>query len=218
MITRCAICKIPAQHLICKPCQTLINMPVHGCQFCAKPLPNNDKTVICSECRSQRPCFDGIVCAGIYQPPASEWVMGLKFSTQLHWARAMAELLSPLLDRLPHEWPLVAMPLHRRRLRHRGYNQAHELTRILAKKTDRKELRKLLYRAKYTAMQATLPENKRRANVRDAFAVKDNDVPKQVILVDDVLTTGQTLSAAANVLKKAGAETVYGAVFLRSEG
>lgn len=130
----------------------------------------------------------------------------------------MAELLSPKLDRLPRDWPLIAMPLHPRRLRHRGYNQAHELTRILAKKTDRLELRNLLQRAKYTAMQATLPEKKRRANVRDAFVVNGDDIPKEVILVDDVLTTGQTLSAAANVLKMAGVETVYGAVFLRSEG
>ncbi len=152
------------------------------------------------------------------RPPASDWVMGLKFSNQLHWSRAMAELLTPVLERLPRSWPLIAMPLHRRRLRHRGYNQAHEFTKILAKNTGRKELRNLLTRTKYTAMQATLPEKKRRANVRDAFVVNGNNVPKEVILVDDVLTTGQTLSAAANVLKKAGAETVYGVVFLRSEG
>jgi len=218
MITRCAICQIPAQKLICAGCRTLIKMPIYGCQYCAKPIANSDNTVICSECRSQQPSFDGIVCAGIYQPPASEWVMGLKFSKQLHWSRAMAELLTPMVNRLPHEWPLIAMPLHRRRLRHRGYNQAHELTKILAKKTGRIEVRNLLQRAKYTAMQATLPEKKRRANVRNAFAVRGDDIPKELILVDDVLTTGQTLSAAANALKKAGAETIYGAVFLRSEG
>jgi predicted amidophosphoribosyltransferase len=67
-------------------------------------------------------------------------------------------------------------------------------------------------------MQATLPEKQRRSNVRNAFEVLSDELPAAVIVVDDVLTTGQTLSAAAKALKIAGVQVVYGAVFLRASG
>ncbi len=219
-MNRCAICHCYANNLLCEGCRDLIQLPDFGCRSCAKPLPkpDNNDSLLCVECRQSQPAFDRILCAGIYQPPGSEWVMALKFSGQLHWARAMAELMTPRMAELPDHWPLVPMPLHTKRLQHRGYNQAHEIARQLSKNSPRSLLSDVLVRSKYTAMQATLPEKQRRSNVQKAFAVKGDHVPQSVILVDDVLTTGQTLSAAAQALKKAGAEQVYGAVFLRSGG
>lgn len=219
-MNRCAICHCHTKNLICDGCQNLIKPADFGCRCCAKPLPkpiNNDQP-LCAECRQSRPAFDYIVCAGIYHPPGSDWVMALKFSGHLHWARAMSELMAPAIAELPTDWPLIPMPLHRKRLKKRGYNQAQEITRLLAKKTGRPLLSDALIRTKYTAMQATLPEKQRRSNVRKAFAVNNSDLPKKVILVDDVLTTGQTLSAAAGELKQAGIDKVYGVVFLRSGG
>lgn len=219
-MNRCAICHCYADNLLCEGCQNLIQPPDYGCRRCDKPLakPDNNDSLLCAECRQTPPEFDGIVCAGIYQPPGSEWVMSLKFSGHLHWARAMAELMSPLIKKWPDDWPLIAMPLHPKRLKKRGYNQAREIARLLSKSGHRPLLPEGLERSKYTAMQATLPEHQRRANVRQAFTVHLAHVPKVVIVVDDVLTTGQTLSAAAKALKQAGVETVYGAVFLRSGG
>ncbi|MCX7544940.1 ComF family protein [Marinicella gelatinilytica] len=219
-MSRCVVCHCHTQTLLCKECQTLIKPPEYGCQQCAKPMPkaNHHGTLRCPDCRKAPPAFNHIKCAGIYQPPGSDWVMALKFSGHLHWARAMAELLQPVIKDIAVDWPLMAMPLHRRRLRTRGYNQAFEMTRLLAGFSGRQVLTNVLERNKYTAMQATLPEKQRRANVRDAFTVKHNDLPQSVLLVDDVLTTGQTLSAAAASLKKAGVDQVYGVVFLRSAG
>jgi len=220
-MNRCAICHCYADNLLCEGCRNLIRAPDYGCRCCAKPLPkpsNNDDSILCAECRQSQPAFDQIRCAGVYQPPGSEWVMALKFSGQLHWARAMAELMTPIIADWPVEWPLVAMPLHRKRLQKRGYNQAHEITRLLAHTCAREVLSDILLRTQHTAMQATLPEKQRRVNVRHAFTVNAHDLPATVILVDDVLTTGQTLSAAAHALKKAGVERVYGAIFLRSAG
>ncbi|KAA3638197.1 MAG: ComF family protein [Proteobacteria bacterium] len=219
-MNRCVICQCSAKKLLCTGCQTLIKAPQAGCRCCAKPLPklsdcNNSR--LCADCRKRLPVFDQIFCAGVYQSPGSNWVLALKFSGHLHWARAMAELMTPCLADVPLDWPLVAIPLHRKRLLKRGYNQAHEIARLLAQFSGRQALSDVIIRRKDTAMQATLPEKKRQANVRNAFAVVDRDLPPVVILVDDVLTTGQTLSAAAAVLKKAGVQQVYGVVFLRSD-
>ncbi len=218
---RCAICYCYSTGLLCGGCRQLIKPPDYGCKSCAKPLPRPkqaDTHLLCPECRHAQPAFDGIVCAGIYQAPGRQWVMALKFSNQLHWARTMAELMAPVIDCLPADWPLIAMPLHPKRLRQRGYNQAYEVARQLSQLCNRPLLSRLLIRSKYTAMQATLPEKQRRANVRGAFEVTDDAIPSRLILVDDVLTTGQTLSAAAATLKQAGVKTVFGAVFLRASG
>lgn len=217
---RCAVCHCYSEELLCNGCRNLIKPTADGCQVCDKPLVSVQKqseSQLCRDCRKQRPAFDRIYCAGVYQPPGSDWVMALKFSNHLHWARAMAELMVPTMTQLPAEWPLIPMPLHPKRLKKRGYNQAHEISRFIAQFTNRRILSDLLTRTKYTAMQATLPEKKRRANVRQAFTVNGHELPETVILVDDVLTTGQTLSAAAAILKKAGVNQVYGVVFLRSD-
>ncbi|MFV0542232.1 MAG: ComF family protein [Marinicella pacifica] len=218
---RCAICHCYSKNLLCNGCRPLIQPPDFGCRCCAKPLPKPkqaDESLLCADCRAVQPAFDGICCAGVYQPPGRQWVMALKFSNQLHWARIMAELMGPLIQQMPTDWPLIAMPLHPKRLRHRGYNQAREIARQLSKLCERPLISKVLIRTKYTAMQATLPEKQRRSNVRNAFEVLSDELPAAVIVVDDVLTTGQTLSAAAKALKIAGVQVVYGAVFLRASG
>lgn len=220
-MNRCVVCHCHAEKLLCRGCQQLIQAPAAGCHVCAKPLTEINQPVdnrLCADCRKERPAFDGIACAGVYQPPGSEWVIALKFSGQLHWARAMAELMSPVITDWPLGWPLLAMPLHRKRLQKRGFNQAHEITRLMAQASGRRVLSDCLERSQYTAMQATLPEKKRRDNVRHAFTVNGSVLPEALILVDDVLTTGQTLSSAAATLKKAGVKHVWGAVFLRSAG
>jgi len=217
---RCAVCQCYSEKLLCSGCRDLIKPTADACQICDKPLVSVQKQSerrLCRDCRKQRPAFDRIYCAGVYQTPGSDWVMALKFSNQLHWARAMAELMVPTMAQLPAAWPLIPMPLHRQRLKRRGYNQAHEICRFIAQFSKRTQLSDILMRTKYTAMQATLPEKQRRANVRQAFTVNGHVIPEAVILVDDVLTTGQTLSAAAAVLKKAGVEQVHGVVFLRSD-
>lgn len=216
---RCAICRCYANNLLCVGCQSLVQQPQYGCTICDKPLPkaeHKSDTLLCADCRQQKPVYDRVRCAGIYQPPASDWVLALKFSGQLHWARAMAELMSPVIADLPQNWPLIAMPLHPGRLRQRGFNQAYEIGRLISQISGRSKRTDVLIRSQVTAMQATLPEKKRRSNVRNAFSVETQNLPESLILIDDVLTTGHTLSAAAAVLKKAGVKQVYGAVFLRA--
>ncbi len=108
------------------------------------------------------------------------------------------------------------MPLHPERLRERGFNQAVELSRPIAKYFDIPLNIDTCTRIKNTPAQATLPWNARKENIRKAFTCCDNFVGQKIAIVDDVMTTGATLNELARVLRKQGAEEVYGWVIARS--
>lgn len=211
---RCAVCQIHSMVSLCDSCQTLIQAPKNPCQVCAKPL--NQADGICGECRSDSPAFSHTLCAAVYEPPVSLWVQQLKFGDRLDRAKIMAEALMPLIDSTDKNIPIIPLPLHTKRLRSRGYNQAYEIAKIIAKKQKRPLLSEVLVRVKNTAMQAELHEKQRAANVRAAFKVEKPIEYESVIVLDDVLTTGQTMRSVARCLKKAGVSDVIVAVFARS--
>lgn len=213
---RCAICQVHSHNSLCEGCQSLIQTPLNPCQICAKPL--NQSGGICGECRSNPPAFTHTICAAIYAPPASIWVQQLKFGGRMDRARIMAEALLEPISLIGHKVPIIPVPLHSSRLRNRGYNQAYEIAKIIAKHQNRKLLSEVIIRTKNTAMQAELHEKQRAANVRAAFKVVQAIDSAKVILLDDVMTTGQTLRSVANCLVKAGVQQVIVAVFARSGG
>ena len=129
-------------------------------------------------------------------------------------SRLFAELLQPKLKHMGQNYILMPVPLHVSRLRSRGYNQAYEIAKELAKLSARK-LDTSLKRSKNTAMQAQLSLKQRAKNVSKAFNVKEKFKFKSIILVDDVMTTGNTLNECAKTLLKAGAEDVQVLVFAR---
>ncbi len=213
---RCAVCQIHSTTSLCESCQSLIQAPLNPCQICAKPL--NQADGVCGECRSDPPAFLKTICAAVYEPPASLWVQQLKFGDRLDRARIMAEALLPLMESINHHVPIIPMPLHPSRLRTRGYNQAYEVARIITKKQNRPLLSDALVRIKNTAMQAELHEKQRAANVRAAFKIAQPIDYDAVIILDDVMTTGQTVRSVSKCLIKAGIEEVVVVVFARSGG
>lgn len=144
-----------------------------------------------------------------------------KFGGEAGWAGTFADLLlrdAMVQDALGAARWVVAMPLSRERLAQRGFNQAHELARRLAPaKTDAG----LALRVRDTAAQADLDHDGRQANVRRAFALEPARASSvrggHVLLVDDVMTTGASLFALAQVFREAGAAAVTGVVFARTE-
>ncbi len=213
---RCALCQIHSESMLCSGCQTLLHAPENPCTVCAKPL--NQAGGFCGECRSDPPAFSHTYCAAIYQPPVSTWVQQLKFGGRLDRARIMAEALLPLIDSIDACVPIIPVPLHKKRLKSRGYNQAHEIAEMIARQQNRQLLTDVLLRTKNTAMQAELHEKQRSANVRAAFKVTGGMDLKSVLVLDDVMTTGQTLRSIAKCLAKAGVEDVRTVVFARSGG
>ncbi len=213
---RCAVCYVHSEQSLCFGCQRLISPPQHPCLVCAKSLHQADE--ICGECRRDPPPFTQTICATVYEPPISLWVQQLKFGGRLDRSRIMAECLTVNLQKIPQTVPIVPVPLHEKRLKKRGFNQALEIARMICKWQNRELLDEVLIRTKNTAMQAELHQKQRAGNVRAAFKSTKIIEHKAVILLDDVMTTGQTMRSCAQVIKQAGASQVIAAVFARSKG
>lgn len=135
------------------------------------------------------------------------------------------ELAIPLADIMVSSWReghfpvdcMIPVPLHPRRLRERGYNQAALITERLAEKVGLPVLGETLVRSRMTASQTTLGASERRKNVEGAFRVRSNAVKgRSVLLVDDVRTTGATLEACADALREAGVVGVYAMTLARA--
>jgi ComF family protein len=137
-------------------------------------------------------------------------VQALKFRGHLPTARLLGELLCEHTERKCTSTPdcIVPVPLHPTRLRERGFNQALELARPIARRWRIPILANHVYRARATAPQSQLDLKTRLTNVRGAFVVKRPIHARHVAIVDDVVTTGSTVGELARVLRAAGVEVV----------
>jgi ComF family protein len=215
---KCAICGLPlagaAVGRLPVPDEAIAGSPLAG--EAAGGLPHAgelEAAPLCITCRAEERHFDLARAIVTYAGPASSVIRAFKFGGQFFLG---PRFLEAMLDRgwMPPEIggaELVApVPLHPRRRRERGYDQALLLARVLAKRLGGKLLPGVLVRTRYTSQQALLPVARRWDNVRGAFGVRDAAKfrGRRVLLVDDVMTTGMTASECARVLKKAGAEHV----------
>jgi ComF family protein len=145
-----------------------------------------------------------------YAYPLDHLVRGLKFRKELPCGRVLGELFARRLlvreEALPEA--IIPVPLAARRYRERGYNQASELAVSIQRVTRMAVRSDLVVRLRETAEQAGLNRKMRRRNVRGAFAVTALLIPPHIALLDDVVTTGSTVSELAKVLRRAGAQRV----------
>jgi ComF family protein len=180
------------------------------CRCCGAPLGVEG---LCGACRSRRPRFAYARAALLYGDLVREAIHAFKFGGRRGLANPLGDLLAGLgLAALPGAAPdlLVPVPLHPRRARERGYNQALLLARRLERAWGVPVAADALLRAVPTLPQADLDAAARRRNVRDAFAVRRPELiaGRHVLLVDDVLTTGATAGECARSLYRAGAAAV----------
>jgi ComF family protein len=194
---------------LCRPCRATLPWNRRACGRCAIPLPAGDGGATCGRCLRRPPPLDQVRSACLYGAPLDRWLPRFKFHHDLAAGRLLAQLLTEACADAPRPQALVPVPLHRARLRRRGYDQALELAKPLARALDLPLQSRLLQRVRPTVPQSELSAAARRRNLRDAFAV---DVvaalPAHVVLVDDVMTTGATLHAAARALRRAGVARV----------
>ena len=193
--------------------------PQPRCQTCALPVPPGVSR--CGACIRQPPPLDACVAAVAYAYPWSGLITSYKFNSNPGWSSTFATLLrstpwtEPALDACDL---LVPMPLSVQRLQARGFNQALVLARALQPdKTDSQ----VLLRIKDTPAQRTLARTERLLSVKDAFAVDPllavRVRGKRIVLVDDVMTSGASIYAAASVLLASGAMHITGMVIARTE-
>ena len=215
----CRLCRaagLPGLEL-CPACLAELPWLAHSCSRCALPLPQEAGITLCSHCIKTQPSVDACTALFDYRPPVDRWIQDLKFAQDLATARLLGELLAskPASDRGEKTAIVVPVPLHRKRLAERGYNQALEIARSLPENGYRLDPG-CCQRHKPTSAQSNLPASARKGNVRNAFSVSRRLEGRRVLLIDDVMTTGATLNELARTLKNAGAERVDAWVIART--
>ncbi|MEW7849067.1 ComF family protein [Massilia aurea] len=216
----CALCGGHAQAAVCADCERAYVLQTPRCPCCANPTGALDSMRHCGACLAHAPGFDATWVACDYAAPLDGLVLQLKFGAQLALAPWMARVLQTVIAQDASALPdvLCPVPLGPTRLIERGYNQALEVARPLARALGLPVAPQLLERLRDTAPQSGAAPGERRKNVRGAFGVDSTfDVRgRHIGVVDDVMSSGHTLEEIAAVLKQAGAARVTNIVFART--
>jgi ComF family protein len=163
----------------------------------------------------QPPLLDCCNALFAYLPPVDNWIHALKFGHDLSLARLMGLLLAERMPPPSGSARILAVPLHPRRLRQRGFNQAAEIARPLLRRGWQPG-RYGCHRVRHTGAQSALTACDRQGNLRHAFGVRKRLQGDHILLIDDVMTTGATLNELAGTLKAAGADRVDAWVIART--
>lgn len=207
--TRCLACEDPGLDGmdLCHACEAVLPVMDAACRRCALPLPAGES--VCGPCLGSRAPVDEVHAAYRYDAPLDRLLPRLKFAGDLAAGRLVAQLMATRLRDAPRPQALIPVPLHRARLRQRGFDQALELARPLGRALGLPVLEGALMRHKPTQEQSRLSAIARRRNLKGAFETRSRlPLPEHVALVDDVMTTGATLHAAAIALRRAGVRRV----------
>ncbi len=209
----CLLCGAPSgAALICAACQAdLPWLPRDRCAVCALPLASG---AVCGHCLQRPPRFDRVVAVFAYRFPVDALIHAFKYGGRLALAGALGEALARTVARDVDA--IVPMPLAPQRLAERGFNQALEIARVIARRTGIPLTARACRKVVETPPQAALPWKERAKNVRRAFVCDADLNGQRIAVVDDVLTTGATLNELARVLRKAGAAEVVGWVVART--
>ena len=218
----CALCHVPSGAApLCPACaRELPMLPPARCPQCA--LPATGGLTHCPDCARHRPSFDRASAVWAYAFPVDTLIRDFKYGHHLYLGRFFAKHLA---ETLTADWAatgqakpdlIVPMPLHPNRLRTRGFNQAAEIARHLARRLEVPCADDALLRLHDTPPQAGLHRDARWHNLIGAFGCPRPLAASRILLVDDVLTTGASLSACADTLRQAGATQVDVAVVART--
>lgn len=209
----CLLCGAPSgAAMICAACETdLPWLPRDRCTVCALPLASG---AVCGQCLQRPPRFDRVVAVFAYRFPVDALIHAFKYGRRLALARALGETLAQTVA--SDVDAIVPMPLAPQRLAERGFNQALEIARVIARRAGIPLAVHACRKVVETPPQAALPWKERAKNVRRAFVCDADLSGQRIAVVDDVLTTGATLNELARVLRKAGAAEVVGWVVART--
>ncbi|TAK75367.1 MAG: ComF family protein [Gammaproteobacteria bacterium] len=211
----CILCSHPTARStnICFTCQQSLPILPDHCLQCAQFFSGMEKTPLCHTCHHQPPPFDRTFALFPYQSPITQLIIQLKFQHRLPIAKSFADLL---IQRLQTTWYrrqklpdlIIPMPLHPHRLRERGFNQAVEIAKPVAKKLGIPLDLHGIKRTKHTQAQSALPALERKRNITNAFTAYRDYSGLTLAVVDDVVTTGQTMAECCHVLKQHGARQI----------
>jgi len=209
----CPVCKNAAtDHKtapICSDCWQSVS-PYEGpmCRRCGKPLVS-DVSTTCGECLEDGPAFSYARSFGLYEGVLKKAISLLKFYGIKRLSKPLSDII--LHIEMPRVDAVIPVPLHEKRLRQREFNQSALLAKYLAKSLGIVMMLNCLVKVRDTMPQVGLRSQDRRKNIKKAFDIKQRELieGKNIMLVDDVVTTGATVRECSRILKKAGARNIY---------
>ena len=227
---QCAVCCTTLSHgrALCAACdEDLPTLTEPFCKSCGESFPGEiEGAFACPNCHQLKFAFDFARPAMVRDDRTLGMIHRLKYSRELHLAHDLGRLAARsfsdprLAPALAGNWPLVPVPLHRQRFQHRHFNQAEEISRVLASHTGLPVLN-ALQRTRATGHQTALTRAQRMENLRGAFAITRagrhsiGRSPAGAVLVDDVLTTGSTVNECAKILRRAGFRRIFVVTVMR---
>lgn len=217
LVDNCLNKLLPAR---CRSCGNALEQG-QLCSACTADLPWNDCACVrcalpmavggtCPRCLRRPPHFDSAWSAFRLETPVQHFVHALKYHADFAQAHILGELMAVRLSLRPAPLPqlLIPVPLHVRRLMRRGYNQAHEIARVIGARCHIEVEARAAQRVRATHDQIGQSASARRRNIRGAFAASRDLAGLHIALIDDVMTTGATLDALAHACRAAGAAHV----------
>ncbi len=193
---------------LCSACLRDLPWNTHCCSVCALPLVHD---AICGQCLRKPPPYHRALASFSYRDPVSHIVHGLKFGRRLYYGRFLGEALAETVAQAEHlVMPnlLIPMPLHRKRMNERGYNQAYEIARPVARLLGCSIAKGVVVRTGETKEQSQLNALQRRHNLKNAFTVTGPIKGLHIVIIDDVMTTGATVGELARALIYKGARRI----------
>ncbi|MCB1949978.1 ComF family protein [Nitrosomonas sp.] len=214
----CLLCDTLSYRDFCDACfKDITKLSTHYCMVCAKTIASG-KDGYCGDCLASLPAYSETIAALTYTFPTDRLIHALKYRAQLAIAPILAQLLfNKILQKGLTEYPdlIIPMPLHPKRLQERGFNQALEIGRHVARQVKIELSPDGCKRIKNTPPQTELPWKMRKNNVKNVFSCDLDLSGKHLAVIDDVMTTGATLNELAQQLCKQGAKKVTNWVVAR---
>lgn len=210
----CFLCRGAAEGVLCVQCDA--DLPRLGAGLCPRCALDSPAGAVCGRCLAHPPHYDATFAALAYRFPADVLVHSLKFRSELALAPLLGQLIvekMPATERVDY---LMPVPLSGKRLQQRGFNQALEIARHVARATGVPLAPELCGRTRDTPAQIGLSKEEREKNVRGAFQCSRLLAGARIAVLDDVMTTGTTLDEVAATLKRAGAARVVNWVVART--
>jgi len=221
---RCPVCDsvvMPAGNKICYPCRNrLRRIREPYCLKCGQQL-TDEELEYCSDCRKKKHVFISGICLYEYES-VQEAIYRFKYEGRSEYAAFFGEEMAYWLGERLKSFradALIPVPIHRKRFRERGYNQAQLLAQEVGKRLRIPVLTNVIERVRNTAPQKGLGMQERQNNLKKAFKMCQNDVKLDtIIIIDDIFTTGATIDAMGRVLLEAGVKEIYFAALAVGKG
>ena len=221
----CIICdnpiKINNSYSLCKDCYKNLHFILDGCNKCGKPILNfnleRESLITCNNCYNKTFYFDKVISCIAYDEISKKLILDYKYNNKTYLCKYIAQIMMEkfLLEKMKADY-ILYVPLHKKRLKKRGFNQAEKIAKKLSKSTDIPVL-DCISRVKNTKRLYSMDKNNREKELKNGFGVKDNIgliKNKNVILIDDIFTTGSTTNEISKLLKLNGVNNICVFTFL----